>query len=130
MLTIKTSLKISAIPGAGIGLFADEFVPKGTKIWEFVPGLDLKFTEEEYKRFNGLNIDFLYKYTYKCNGEYILCVDNGRFINHSDDANTDDSSSYFQTIAKKDIQAGEEITSNYNEFGRTDEDLEFNKPDY
>ncbi|MGZ4055202.1 MAG: SET domain-containing protein [Bacteroidia bacterium] len=130
MLTVKTSLKLSAIPNAGIGLFAEEFIPKGTKIWEFTPGLDLKFTEEEYSKFNDLNTDFLFKYTYKCNGEYILCVDNGRFINHSDDANTDDSSSFFQTIAKKDIQAGEEITSNYNEFGRTAEDLEFNKPDY
>jgi SET domain-containing protein len=130
MLTVKTSLKISSIPGAGIGLFSEEFIPKGKKIWEFNPDLDLKFTENEYSQFNGLNADFLYKYTYKCNGEYILCVDNGRFINHSDNANTDDSSSYFQTIAKKDIQIGEEITSNYNEFGRTVEDLEFNRPDY
>ena len=130
MLTIKTSLRLSAIPGAGMGLFAEEFIPKGAKIWEFTPNLDLKFTEKEYSQFTHLNADFLYKYTYKCNGEYILCIDNGRFINHSDDANTDDSSSFLKTIAKKDIQPGEEITSNYNEFGRTPEDLKFNKPDY
>ena len=130
MLIVKTSLKMSSIPGAGIGLFADEFIPKGARIWEFTPNLDLKLSKKEYDNFTGLNADFLYKYTYRCNGEYILCVDNGRFINHSDDANTDDSSSFLQTLAKRDILAGEEITSNYNEFGRTEEDLEFNRPDY
>ncbi len=130
MLTVKTSLRPSTIPGAGIGLFAEEFIPKGALIWEFRQGLDLKLSQKEYSGFNDLDTDFLYKYSYKCNGEYILCVDNGRFINHSDNANTDDSGSSLVTTANRDIHPGEEITSNYNDFGRTEEDLEFNRPDY
>ena len=38
-MTVKTIIKESDIHG--IGLFADEFIPKGTKIWEFTPNFDI-----------------------------------------------------------------------------------------
>ena len=38
MLLVKTRLGASAIHG--IGLFADEFIPKDTVTWRFTPGLD------------------------------------------------------------------------------------------
>ncbi|HHT9130555.1 MAG TPA: hypothetical protein ACFYEC_06800 [Candidatus Brocadiaceae bacterium] len=31
----------------GVGLFAIEFIPKGTKVWEFTNGFDLVLTKEE-----------------------------------------------------------------------------------
>lgn len=122
MLIVKTYLDKSPING--IGLFAGEFIPKGTKIWIFAPKLDLAFKRVEVKNKNIF--DFLNKYCFKHNGHYILCTDDGRFINHSDTPNTDDKT-FPYTIAAKDIEQGEEITSNYNDFGRTEEDKKFNK---
>ena len=34
-MLIKYTIKPSNILGAGMGLFADENIPKGTKVWEF-----------------------------------------------------------------------------------------------
>lgn len=39
MLLIKTKLDLSKIHG--VGLFADEFIAKGTKIWEYRPNFGL-----------------------------------------------------------------------------------------
>ena len=45
MLLVKTRLAPSTIHG--IGLFADEFIPKGTEVWKFVPGFDLALSVDE-----------------------------------------------------------------------------------
>ena len=58
MLLIKTKIQESRIHG--IGLFADEFIPKGTEIWKFTPGFDMKFTREEILKFP----EFLQIYIY------------------------------------------------------------------
>ncbi len=119
MLLVKTRLSLSQING--IGLFADQFIPKDTVIWKFTPGVDEKLTdvqigelEKEYP------LEDLKKYMYrsKSSGLHILCGDDGRFINHSFQANTVDTSEDDEgfTIAAHDIQAGEEITSNYDGF--------------
>jgi len=121
MLKVKTKLGISAI--AGIGLFADEFIPAGTIIWEYTAGMDKTFPDIYHE--DPLERAFLEVYCYRYDGMYILCIDNGRFINHSDDPNTDDKNGRV-TMARRDIQPGEEITSDYRDFGKTPEDLEFN----
>ena len=43
MLYVKTKIGQSKIHG--MGLFADQFIKKGTIIWKFTPGFDLKFTK-------------------------------------------------------------------------------------
>ena len=119
MLLVKTTLNKSAI--SGIGLYADAFIPKGTVIWKFTVGVDLKLTPAEYERLK-LHHDFstLDKYIYKSlvTGCYILCADDARFINHSHAANTIDTLEDLEglTIAAQDINPGEEITSNYQAF--------------
>ena len=45
MLTIKTKIGPSKIEG--VGLFADEPIKKGTKVWAFEPKLDLLLSKEE-----------------------------------------------------------------------------------
>jgi SET domain-containing protein len=45
MVLVKTKVKESPIHG--LGLFADQFIPKGTEIWRFTPGFDQKFTREQ-----------------------------------------------------------------------------------
>lgn len=122
MLIVKTYLDKSPING--IGLFAGEFIPKGTKIWIFTPKLDLAFKKIEVKNKNIF--EYLNKYCYRYNGYYILCMDDARFINHSDTPNTNDEK-FPYVIANKDIKEGEELTCDYNNLGVTETDKNFNK---
>ena len=48
MLMVKTRLGPSDI--AGIGLFADQDIPKGTVTWQFMSGYDLLLTQGEIDR--------------------------------------------------------------------------------
>ena len=45
MLLVKTKLDHSTIHRFGV--FAEEFIPANTKIWQFVPGFDLEKTTED-----------------------------------------------------------------------------------
>jgi SET domain-containing protein len=121
MLLVKTKLGLSAING--IGLFADQFIPQGTIIWKFTEGVDLKIPDEKLVELEKeYPLEDLKKYMYrsKSSGLHILCGDDGRFINHSSRANTLDTSEDDEgyTVAAKDIQPGEEITSDYNGFDK------------
>lgn len=49
MLLVKTKIGPSTIQG--IGLFADQFISKGTRVWEFNSDLDLEIT---FKQLNTL----------------------------------------------------------------------------
>lgn len=119
MLLIKTKLALSKIQG--IGLFADEFITKGTKIWEYSPGMDQVFTKEEINALPELEKHFFFTYAYLYNGKYYLDVDHCRFFNHSDSCNCDEetcenpknNTTPKHLIALKDIQPGEELTCNY-----------------
>jgi uncharacterized protein len=114
MMTVKNHLGMSIIPGAGLGVFVSEPVKKGDIVWKFVPGLDLLLDglpEEPLFR------DYVLTYGYEPLGEpgkWLLCVDNGRFVNHSDHPNTGDTKE--ETFALYDLPAGTEILSNYHAF--------------
>jgi uncharacterized protein len=128
MLLVKTKIGPSEIEG--IGLFADQFIPKGTLVQKFVPGFDLIFSEKDLKKLSGVQkVEFLkYAYKNKNTGKYILCADNTRFLNHSDNPNLiSDNPNEEIDIAAKDIQAGEELTVDYRDF---DEDFDFKMKNY
>ena len=119
MLLVKTKLGLSNING--IGLYADEFIPKGTLVWRFEEKLDLKLCEPAYQALKTqYDFETLDKYIYKSrvSGCFILCTDDARFINHSNKPNTLDTQEGDEgvTIAVRDIRPGEEITSNYESF--------------
>ncbi len=127
MLLVKTYLNISTIPGIGIGCFAGQNIQKGEKIWQFNPLIDHVFSDEKIEYFTDLEKNFIKKYSFKSKGLYYLCVDNARFFNHSEEnCNTIDPSNENATYASRDIKEGEEILSNYKNFGVTKEDLNFN----
>ncbi len=115
MLCIKTKLMVSKI--SGIGLFADEYIKKGTLIWKFEPSIDLLFTTEEVNKFPESFIKQFHNYAFldKRHQKYMLCGDDGRFFNHSGNPNCDDES-FNITTALRDIPKGEELTVNYFEF--------------
>lgn len=121
MLLVKTDVKKSKIKGAGLGLFAAEFIPKGKRIWEFTVGIDRIVTQKEVNKLGPHEKEFIHKYAYKYPLEelWILCVDNDRFINHSEDPNTKDSNEDLEegySVAARDIDIGEELTCDYREF--------------
>lgn len=124
MLYIRTKLKVSKI--SGIGLFADESISQGTVVWKYEPDIDLLFSKEIIDRLPNSARRQFYNYAFldKYHQKYMLCGDDGRFFNHSDNPNCDDEKKDI-TIALRDIEQGEELTVNYKTFY---EDL-FNHPE-
>ena len=132
MLYIKTKIQPSGIHG--IGLFANEFIPKGTIIWKFTPGFDMKLTREQILDFPELLQIYIYKYSWRSKKSKLYCFssDNGKYFNHSDDPNClseyKNDEEEVVTAAIKDIQIDEEITDNYSSFD--DEESENNVLDF
>jgi SET domain-containing protein len=120
MLLVKT--RVGESPIHGLGLFADQFIPKGTVVWQFSPAVDSIHTEEEVARLpEGARGAFLkYSYRNKRTLKYTLCGDDARFCNHSDDPNVKDvwceGDAEGLDVAARDIAPGEEITNDYREF--------------
>jgi uncharacterized protein len=99
-------------PEIGIGVVATEFIPKGTITWIFDP-LDRVFNAEEVQHMKPLFRNFIDKYTYRDHeGNYILCWDHARFVNHSYHSNCM-STAYNFELAIRDIYPGEELTDDY-----------------
>ena len=108
---IAACVRLSSVHG--FGLFADQFISKGTPVWEYAPGLDLSLSEAEVDALpDRARSAFLhYSFWNSKLGCYILCFDDARYINHCDDPNTDGRR------AVRDIVHGDEITYAY---GRRD----------
>ena len=117
MMLVKTTVGPSRIHG--IGIFAAQFIPKGTPTWRFEPGFDLEITPERFAalpetaRAQVLN----YAYRDEKTGNYVLCGDDARFYNHSSDPacgplpdNPD------LCVAYRDIEEGEEMLTDYGDF--------------
>ena len=122
MLLVKTKIGQSTIEG--IGLFADEPIKSGTKVWVFEPKLDLVLSREDVEKFSSIAQQQFYRYAYldKIRHKYLLCGDDGRFFNHSATPNCDESVDNDSTYATRDIDVGEELTVNYGEIYGNPED--------
>jgi uncharacterized protein len=122
MLMVRTKLGPSQIHG--VGLFADQFIPKGTMTWRFVPGFDLRIDPDDLLRLSEPARKLFWNYAYvdKFNSHYILCFDDERFINHSENPNVIQKKHKGEVegieIAACDIMPGEELTVNYFDFDR------------
>jgi uncharacterized protein len=119
VLLVKTHIAISPIHN--LGLFADEFIPAGTEVWQFTPGYDLELTVEEMEKHPQYVREFFDHYGYLDfnSNRYLLCFDNARFINHSNNPNirTDYTRArHGVDIAVREIAEGEEITTDYRLF--------------
>ncbi len=119
MLLVKTRIGPSEIEG--IGCFADEFILKGTPIWRFQEGFDLKIPKDEVEKLSASGKYQFLKYAYLTgSGIYVLCFDDARFFNHSDDPNVIelDDGERGMNIAARDIQKWEEILCDYRLFDK------------
>ena len=128
MLLISTTVKPSVIHG--LGCFTNEPIKNGQLIWVYDHQFDLSIKEVELSRFPKPIQDFLdhYCYTLIENNErcLVLCGDNSRYMNHSDNPNIiNNPDGSYSNIACRDIDIGEELTCDYFSF-----DLDANKKLY
>ena len=111
MIHPDTELKFIG-PEIGYGVVATGFIPKGTITWILDP-LDQVFTLDEINKLDPIFREKLDVYSYRDGqGNFILCWDNSRFINHSFHSNCITTAYNFE-LAVKDIQPGEELTDDY-----------------
>ena len=115
MLLVKTRIGPSKING--IGLFANQFIPKGILIWKFKPGFDLEITKDKLTKLSQHTRDQFLHYCYldKKPDKYVLSFDDARFMNHSETPTIEDGDPYGYDgdIAVRDIYEGEELTYDY-----------------
>ena len=96
----------------GYGVVATEFIPAGTITWA-IDKLDREFTPKEFKALDKIYQNILDFYSFRNNkGNFVLCWDNGGFVNHSFNSNCL-STAYDFEIAIRDIQPGEQLTDDY-----------------
>ena len=115
MLRIKT--KVIPSETHGIGLYAGEFIPKGTITWKRDPKIDIEFTEADVMDIpKEVREKFLWHryYDYTID-KFIVCADDQRFINHSS-KNPNIKSTPDMDVASRDIQEGEELLCNYRDY--------------
>ena len=120
MLMVKTRVGPSVI--AGLGLFADEDIPKGTVTWRFMNGYDRLFTKAQIEALPEPARSNLRDHAYldAASGSFVLCADNARFMNHADAPNTagvhEAGAIEGYDVALRHIPAGEELTCDYRLF--------------
>jgi uncharacterized protein len=115
MFIISTRVGPSSIHGNGV--FACEQVPAGAAIWRFHPPFDQILSDDDVATLPEIGRDFVAIYAYRSKdlaGTLVLCGDHARFLNHSDDPNTEELP--FVSIARRPIAAGDEITCDYGAF--------------
>lgn len=133
MLLVKTAVKQSEI--AGMGLFADQDIKKGDIIWKYTPETCNVFTQEQFQVLLNsfhktekelIKYYLIYTYYQKFLNGVVLCLDNGRFVNHSESPNLGGPShlspdvAWQYSVALRDIKKGEELTENYNNYDSSD----------
>ena len=118
MLLVKTHLNKSKIHG--IGLYADQFIPKGKAIYRCSPGLDINLSKNLFNKLDRCSKKQIKHYGHMSlkKNKWHLAFDDIRFCNHSKNGNitVDGNNRNYQLIAKRNINRGEEITQNYEEF--------------
>lgn len=96
----------------GYGVVATEFIPMGTITWA-ADKFDKELAPDEVISMEEIYKNILLKYAFRNNkGNYVLCWDISRYVNHSFNSNCL-STPYNYEIAIRDIRPGEELTDDY-----------------
>lgn len=129
MLLVKTMVRPSKI--AGMGLFADQDIQQGSIVWQYTPDTCMTlnaaqcgvFVDSFHKTEQHIIHYYLtYSYYESHLGQIILCLDNGRFVNHSSQPicgrslNMPASTAWQYSVALRDIAKGEELTEDYRSY--------------
>ncbi len=122
MLLVKTAVKNSNIEG--LGLFAAEDIPANTQIWAYHEDFDKVLTEKKVNSMPEWQGEFFRKYCFSSGDLLYYCIDDARFMNHSDKPNLVDLPD--GTFTARHIKAGEELCCDYAGMGHTKQDIAFN----
>lgn len=119
MMMVPTRVAPSAIHG--LGLFATEFIAKGTPIWRFEVGFDREFSPEQFAALPRPAQTHVRWFAYfdSARDAWVLSGDHTCFMNHFAIPNTGapaNAKAPVTTIALQDIAAGEELTCDYFAF--------------
>ena len=115
MFLIKT--RVGSSPIHGVGVFAAEAVEVGQPVWRFHADFDRVISNTELATLPDAFRAFLHAYAYNAvdlDGALVLSCDHAKFLNHSDDPNTEEQP--FVSVARKPIEIGDEITCDYGAF--------------
>jgi hypothetical protein len=114
MIVVKTKLDRSLI--SGIGLFANQDILKGDLIWKMTSISVFQISPDKYKELSQIEKDFIIQKDYYWldddDGNYLIPLDDSRFVNHSNNPNIieqDENS----CVASSDIKQNEELTIDY-----------------
>lgn len=114
MIHPSTELRFIS-PEVGYGVFATEFIPKGT-ITYVEDELEVRIPEAQFLSFQPSIRAVLDKYSYiDAEGVRIMSWDFAKYVNHNCSFNTITTGYGFE-VAIRDIQAGEELTDEYGIF--------------
>lgn len=121
-----TEVRLSTV--AGLGLFAKEFIPKGTVWWAAHPGDVMFVNQAQWATLSASVhspaiqpfIDAIVMYSYYVHefDSLVLCLDNARHVNHSFTPNSGSSpdKNPLVAVALRDIEPGEEIFEDYTKY--------------
>ncbi len=114
MFLVQTELRNSSVHGFGV--FAREFIPAGTRVWEYLDGFDRRMSPEFVASLPEVARQTVLHYCAFWKGAYGTSADNSRFLNHSFTPNLRSFEEPDCDVALRDIQIGEELTEDYREF--------------
>ena len=99
-------------PDIGHGVFATNYIPKGTLTW-VCNELDMLYSLPEINAFNEDEKNARMTHCYRNNkGQYVYSTDNARYVNHSSDPSCM-LTAYQVEIAIRDIHPGDQLTVDY-----------------
>lgn len=102
----------------GYGVFATQFIPRGTITWA-LDKLDQVLPPEKVAALPPIYQENLERYSYiDPSGNYVLCWDLGRYMNHSCNPQSRGIGYVFE-LAVRDIHPGEELTCDYAQLNIT-----------
>lgn len=114
MFLFRTEVKVATDPRMGLGLFATEFIPKDSIVWEFVEGVDIKVSVDRVEQMSEAQQEYFEKYAWIEDDYYYSSCDLTNFVNHSYQPNLKIIDEIM--ISLRDIHPGEELFENYAEF--------------
>lgn len=124
MLLVCTMVGPSAIEG--LGLFAVQRIPAGTLVARWDERFAVRMSRDEFGMLPLVAREFVNRYGWVAKDDHWrTSIDNSRFLNHSAAPNlivTVTADCAYQSHARRDIAAGEELTEDYREFDPEFED--------
>ena len=114
MMMVDTEVRPSPIHG--LGVFLLQPVRKGELIWRFESRIDRVYPPGEIESLPAHVPAYLRTYStwHDGVGVWVLCGDNGRYFNHSDEPSTvSDAIAFGCDHALRDLAVGDELTSDY-----------------